>query len=117
MLKHAALTALAIALNITMLTPAVSGPPRWMTRHEVDCDSSAHGLPGYATSCHCSFECRRQYGYTVTVPCASHDISIWRAARTLQRWHEGLCDVRVVPSEPTAACWHRCVNTAEDARR
>jgi hypothetical protein len=61
MLKYAAATALAL---ITMLMPAVSagvGPPGWMPRYEVDCDSSARGLPKYAIFCHCTFECSRRH--------------------------------------------------------
>jgi hypothetical protein len=111
--KYAALTALAIALNITMLMPAVSGVG---LRHEVECDGRAHGWRAWAIGCHCSFECSRQHSYTVTVPCASHDMGIWRDAGALQRWHEGLCDVRVHPSEPTRACIETCVNASEAAR-
>jgi hypothetical protein len=44
----AALTALAITLNIAMLTPAVSagaGPPHWMPRHEVRLRQLGKGSP------------------------------------------------------------------------
>jgi hypothetical protein len=102
MRKYAAPTALVIALNITLLTAAVSGPPQWMPRHEIDCDSSAKGLPGYAIRCHCTFECIRQYSYTVRMPCSPGFPGYVSGMK-------GLCDVRVVWSETTAACYRTCV--------
>jgi hypothetical protein len=105
--KYAAATALAIALNITTLTPAVSGPPGWMPRHEVDCDSSARGLLAYAIRCHCSFECHRQYPpYTVRLPCSPG------AGLNMPGYvsgMKGLCDVLVSPLETRGACFRTCV--------
>jgi hypothetical protein len=110
--KYATATALAITLTITMLTPAVSGPPRWMPRHEIDCDSSAKGLPGYAIRCHCSFECSRQIGsYTVTLPCSGWG---YRPG-FVTKLPNGLCDVRVVP-EAYHACEATCVNAKQAAQ-
>jgi hypothetical protein len=96
--KYAAATALAIALNITTLTPAVSAGVS-MTLNEEACDGWAHGLRVWAIRCHCNLECRRQYSYTVTLPCSPVE----------RGWHEGLCDRRVIPVEAAAACYRTCV--------
>jgi hypothetical protein len=116
MRKYAAATALVIVLNITMLAPAFStGPPHWMPRDEVDCDSSARGLPGYAIRCHCSFECRRQYPpYTVSLPCNVGGITghlvPWRQLPPGRPGrHEGFCDTLVSPIGTLQACFATCV--------
>jgi hypothetical protein len=75
MLKYAPATALVIALNITMLTPAVSGAPplvETLPRNEEACDSLAHGLRAYAIGCHCRFECYRQHSYYNYSACLNH---------------------------------------------
>jgi hypothetical protein len=122
MRQYAGATALAIAL-ITMLALTVSasmtpanagwGIPKL---HEEACDAWAHGLRVWAIRCHCNFECRRQYSSTVTLPCASHDVANWSMTGALQGRHEGLCDVRVVPSEPTDACFAKCVGAKNAAQ-
>jgi hypothetical protein len=113
MRKYAAPTALAIALNITMLTPAFSagaGPGHWMPRYEVDCGSSAKGFPQYAIFCHCTFECRRQIGsYTETVRCWPWERRYWDQ---LGR-NEGLCDVQRMNGEAFRACWKTCVKAKD----
>jgi hypothetical protein len=119
--KYAAATALAL---ITMLTPAVSNAAGGFqqARNEGECDGLMRrpdwpdgGRTG-AIRCHCMFECRRQHGSTVTVPCASNDVAFWSLTRALQRQHEGLCDVRMVPSEPTGACFAKCVGAKNAAQ-
>jgi hypothetical protein len=52
--KYAAVTALLIALNITVLTPAFSAATRTWA--------------GYDRQC--TLECSRKYGYTKRVPCS-----------------------------------------------
>jgi hypothetical protein len=114
--KYAAVTGLVIALNITMLTPAVStssleftGPYSKMPhlRSEGQCDSWANGLPLYAIHCHCRFECNRQYRYTVSVPCTPG-----------QRGRdEGFCDRRVHPVESVHACMETCVKAKAAVQR
>jgi hypothetical protein len=76
MRKCAAATALAIALNITMLTPAISAGcvipsvrPGQLPRNEGECDIRGHGLRSYAFSCRCSVECSRKYQYNLTGHC------------------------------------------------
>jgi hypothetical protein len=114
--KYAALTALAIALNITMLalaataslTPANANSPV-APSNEADCDAWAHGWRKYAIGCHCQSQCTRQYNYTVTVRCWP-----WQAAYWQQRGrHEGLCDVTRVSFEPYRACFAKCVASAK----
>jgi hypothetical protein len=117
--KYTVVTALVIALSITMLTPAVSAHSGWWPpaanqrtgNHEADCDRQPVADWGrkVVISCHCEFECKRQYSYTVTLPCSSNDVAIWSSTRALQRQHEGLCDVRMVPVDTTAACIRTCV--------
>jgi hypothetical protein len=84
--KYAAATALVIALNVTMLTPAVSltrGIKALIERYnEGRCDSLAHGLRRWAIACHCTFECYRQHSYTVRQPCEN----ALELARTQARW-------------------------------
>jgi hypothetical protein len=64
MLKYAAATALVIALIITMLTPADSGP-----RREEDCDGWRPDWGrSYVIRCHCSFECSTAGYYPALVP-------------------------------------------------
>jgi hypothetical protein len=121
--RYAAATALVIAL-ITVLTPAVSKAAGGFqqARNEGECDGLMRrpdwpdgGRTG-AIRCHCMFECRRQHGSTVTVPCASNDVAFWSLTRALQRQHEGLCDVRIVPLGAFGACWKTCVNATKAAQ-
>jgi hypothetical protein len=103
--KYAAVTAVAIALSIAMLTPAVSGGGRGLPRHEEQCDGRPDWGRTYVISCHCSFECNRQYSYTVTVRCWP-----WQALYWQQRGrHEGLCDVPLANGEPVRACVRNCM--------
>jgi hypothetical protein len=90
MLKHAALTALAIALNITMLTPAFSAATRMWD--------------GYDRQC--TLECSRKYGYIARLRCSPAEPCC----------HEGFCDRRVVPVETAFACVKACVK-AKDPQR
>jgi hypothetical protein len=121
--KCAAAPALAIAL-ITMLAPAVSNAAGGFqqARDEGECDGLMRrpdwpdgGRTG-AIRCHCMFECRRQYN-TVRLPCSSYDVAVWRSTLALQRQHEGLCDVRMVPLEAFRACWKTCVKAKGAAGR
>jgi hypothetical protein len=119
--KYAAATALVIALNITMLTPAVSGgAPRPI--HEEDCDGwRLDWGRTWAIGCHCSFECKRQHSYTVTLPCSSSPGE--GGTQRYEGWslqpgrHEGLCDVTVHPFEAIRACVATCVKAEEAAQR
>jgi hypothetical protein len=46
----------------------------------------------------------------------SNDVAVWSSVGALQRWHEGRCDVRVLPSEPTGACFAKCVTAKKAAQ-
>jgi hypothetical protein len=115
MLKYAALAALAIVLNITVLTLAVSaarGP-----LHEEECEGWRPDWGrSYAIRCHHRFECHRQrnrqYSYNVTLPCSG-----WGYRPGYVTPHEdGFCDVRVMP-EAYRACMATCVKAKEASRR
>jgi hypothetical protein len=99
MRKYAAATTLAIALNITMLTPAVSRVIPLL--HEEECDGWAHGLRAYAIACHCSFECHRQYRYTVRSPCSPGMLGYVPGMKSL-------CDRPAYPEETGRACVRNC---------
>jgi hypothetical protein len=105
--RYAALTALAIALNITVLTPAVSqtrANKALIERYnEGQCDSLAHGLRRWAIGCHCTFECYRQHSYTVRQPCETR--WSWRERKPIG---EGLCEWRMAPVEAFRACTTTC---------
>jgi hypothetical protein len=116
MRKYAAATALVIALNITMLTPAVSNG-RTGPLHEEECDGWRPDWGRtYAIRCHrrfeCGRQCTRQYSYTVTLPCSGWG---YRPG-FVTKLPNGLCDVRVLP-EAYHACISTCVNAVEATRR
>jgi hypothetical protein len=93
MLKYAAATALVIALNITVLTPAFSAATRTWA--------------GYDRQC--TLECSQKFGYTVRVPCSP-------GVPGYVTGMKGLCDQRVVPVETAFACVKTCVK-AKDPQR
>jgi hypothetical protein len=101
---------LVLAVSASLTPANAAGPPRWMPRYEVDCDSAARGLPGYAIRCHCTFECRRKIGsYTETVRCWPWEARYWQQRDR----HEGLCDVPRVNREARGACWKTCVEAKD----
>jgi hypothetical protein len=94
---------LVLAVSASLTSANAAGPPRWMPRYEIDCDSSARGLPGYAGLCHCRFECRRQIGsYTVRLPCLNKT--------------PPFCEQHVVPLDAFNACWHQCVKAKDPSK-
>jgi hypothetical protein len=107
MRNYAAATALVIALNITMLAPAVSRVIPLL--HEEECDGWAHGLRAYAIACHCSFECHRQYRYTVRSPCSPGMPGYVSGMK-------GLCDRLVVPVETALACVKTCLKAKDPSK-
>jgi hypothetical protein len=93
--KYAALTALAIALNITMLTHAVSASSR-------------------ATSCHCYFQC---YGTPGPEICNRLSFAAGARLAKLRRCKPGaFCDTLVTPPD-ILACIATCVAAKEAAQR
>jgi hypothetical protein len=101
MRKYAAATALVIALNITMLTPAVlAGDWRFlMAQNEGGCDSTARGLREWANRCHCSFECYRKHSYTIRMSCNPGQPG----------WPGGLCNFHTLAIETAHACLNTCL--------
>jgi hypothetical protein len=110
--KYAAATALVMALNITMLAPAFSAVHNVYVLHEEECDGWRPDWGRtWAIGCHCSFECRRQYSYTVTVRCWPWQPTYWQQRGR----HEGLCDVPRVNQEAVPACMATCKKAKEAA--
>jgi hypothetical protein len=110
--KYATATALAITLTITMLTPAVSASYVRL-KNEGQCDTVRPDWPKeaiYAIRCHCEFECRRQYSYTVRMPCSPGMPGYVSGMK-------GLCDRRVDPLDTVRACEKTCVKAKGAARR
>jgi hypothetical protein len=85
--KYAAATALVIALNITMLTPAVSA-----------CWTKMDGSGGFL--CHCTYQC---WGGKPSTP-----LGIVMRSAMLQRCKPGaFCDLMVIPPD-IQACQAKC---------
>jgi hypothetical protein len=118
MQKHAAATALAIGLiNIAMLTPAVFGKAPIDPRREEDCDGWRPDWGRrYAIRCHCSFECRQQYSYTVRLPCTPRPPGYDESPSQPVSGIKGLCDRRAYPIETVHACLKACVKAKEAAQ-
>jgi hypothetical protein len=113
--KYAAVTALAIVLNVTLLTLSVSAdcwpvgrslaPVRPLILSEGECERWGHDWG--AVRCHCSFDCTRHYQYTVRMHCTPGRLGC----------DEGVCDQPVVALEAARACIAKCVKAKEAAQR
>jgi hypothetical protein len=110
--KYAAATSLAIALTITMLTPAFSAVHNVPVLHEEECDGWRPDWGRtWAIACHCSFECRRQYSYTVRWPCSP-------GMQGYVSGTKGLCEGLVPgPLDTVRACEKTCVKAKGASRR
>jgi hypothetical protein len=110
--KYAAATALAIALSITMLTPAVSADCLGVasqisllsqSRESRTCDNWGPDWRAYAIRCHCRFACTRQYLYTVRINCTPGTLGC----------DEGFCGALVRPLDTILACAKTCLKAKD----
>jgi hypothetical protein len=95
----AGMLTLTVSASVTPANAKGGGPA--FPRHEEACDQWGPGWR-YTILCHCSFECGRQYSYTVRLPCSPGMPGYVSGMK-------GLCDRRVYPVETTAACMRTCV--------